>query len=63
MYNTKMQAALDEIERLYETVHESKKRTGKLPNAESDAGRALVQLQEFCAELRKLNLQQLGVTV
>jgi hypothetical protein len=34
-----------------------------LPNAESDAGRALNQIQEFCAELRKLNLQQLGVTV
>jgi hypothetical protein len=63
MYNTKMQAALDEIERLYETVHEAKKRTGKLPNAESDAGRALTQLQEFCAELKKLNLQQLGVTI
>ena len=62
MTNMKMQGALDEIERLSDTVLESKKRNGKMPNPESDAGRAFILLQEFCSALRKMNVQQLGIS-
>lgn len=58
MTNSKLQAALDEIERLFDTVKEFQKRNGQLPNPDSDAGRALVSLQAFVSELRKLNLGQ-----
>jgi hypothetical protein len=61
MNNLKIHAALDEIGRLFDTVNESKKRNGRMPNPESDAGRALISLQEFGVELRKMNLQQVGV--
>lgn len=60
MINGKLQLALDEIERLFETVHEYKKRNGKLPDTDSDAGRALYSLQIFIAGLRKLNLRRIG---
>ena len=63
MTNMKIQAALDEIERLFDTVNESRKRNGKMPNPDSDAGRAFILLQEFSSALRKLNLQQLGITL
>lgn len=58
MTNSKLQAALDEVERLFDTVKEFQKRNGQLPNPDSDAGRALVSLQAFVGELRKLNLGQ-----
>jgi hypothetical protein len=60
MTNSKLQAALDEIERLYDTVKEFKHRNGTLPNPNSDAGRSWFSLQEFAGELRKFDLKQLG---
>ena len=61
MTNSKLQAAVDEVERLFDTVKEYKKRNnGRLPNADSDAGRALFSLQAFVTELRKLNLSQVA---
>ncbi len=56
MTNSKLQAALDELERLCETVKGFQERTGKLPNVDSDAGRALSSLETFTSELRKLNI-------
>ena len=58
MINSKLQAALDEIERLGETVREYKKRNGQLPHPDSDAGRALYSLQQFHEALRKLDLDK-----
>jgi hypothetical protein len=60
MTNSKLQVALDEVERLCTTVKEYKHRNGKLPDTDSDAGRALFSLQLFISELRKLNLNQIG---
>jgi FtsZ-binding cell division protein ZapB len=57
--NSKLQAALDELERLYETVKEFKARNGKLPNPDSDAGRAVSTLEAFAGELKKLKIGQL----
>jgi len=56
MTNSKLQAALDELERLYGTVRAFKARNGKLPNPESDsdAGRAADTLEVFARELKKL---------
>jgi hypothetical protein len=59
MTNSKLQAALDEVERLSDTVKEFKYRNGKLPNLDSDAGRSLFSLQEFVGQLRKFNLTQI----
>jgi hypothetical protein len=59
MTNTKLQAALDELERLCDTVKGFKQRNGKLPDSDSDAGRALSALETFTSELRKLNLDKL----
>jgi hypothetical protein len=58
MTNSKLQAALDEIERLFDTVKEYKKRNRRLQNPDSDAGRALFSLHAFLGELRKLNLDR-----
>lgn len=60
MINSKLQSALDEIERLFETVKEYKKRNNRLPNPDSDAGRALFCLRAFVDELRKFNLTQIA---
>lgn len=60
MTNSKLQAALDEVGRLLDTVKEFKHRNGKLPNPDSDAGRALFSLQVFLDELKKLNIAQFG---
>jgi hypothetical protein len=57
MTHLKLQAALDELERLCETVkgfHERNR--GTLPNPDSDAGRALYLLETFTSELHKLDL-------
>jgi hypothetical protein len=59
MTNSKLQAALDELERLHRTVKEFKKRNGTLPNPDSDAGRALSLMESFNAEYRKLNIDKL----
>ncbi len=56
MTNTKLQAALDELERLRDTVKGFRERNGMLPNSDSDAGRALFALETFTSELHKLNL-------
>jgi hypothetical protein len=59
MTNTKLQAALDELERLRDTVKGFKERNGILPNTDSDAGRALFSLKTFTTELHKLGLGNL----
>ena len=56
MTNSKLQAALDELERLRDTVKGFKERNRALPGPDSDAGRALFTLQAFASELQKLNL-------
>ncbi|MBZ5645910.1 MAG: hypothetical protein LAN37_01650 [Acidobacteriia bacterium] len=59
MTNSKLQAALDELERLNGTVKEFKVRNGRLPNPDSDAGRAVSALETFAGELKKLNIGRL----
>ncbi len=59
MTNSKLQAALDELERLCETVKGFKQRNGTLPNADSDAGRALSILADFMKELDELHVDKL----
>jgi hypothetical protein len=59
MINSKLQAALDELERLYRTVKEFEVRNGKLPNTDSDAGRALFSLESFDREFGLLNIGKL----
>jgi hypothetical protein len=50
MTNSKLQAAIDELERLYGTVKAFKARNGTLPNPDSDAGRAVFALEAFAGE-------------
>jgi hypothetical protein len=57
--NFKLQAALDELERLHDTVKEFKTRNGRLPNPDSDAGRAVSSLEAFAGELKRLRIGQL----
>ena len=60
MWNSKLQAAVDELSRLYDTVKEYKSRnSGKLPGQDSDAGRAVTSLMEFQKELDKLDIHRL----
>jgi hypothetical protein len=59
MTNSKLQAALDELERLCDTVKGFKERNGTLPNPDSDAGRAFSALETFTSELHKLNVAKL----
>jgi hypothetical protein len=57
MTRLKLQAALDELERLCETVKGFKERNGgKLPNPDSDAGRAFSSLESFTSEMNKLDI-------
>lgn len=56
MTNSKLPAALDEIERLCETVKGFKERNGTMPNPDSDAGRALSALETFTNELHKFDV-------
>ena len=56
MNNFKLQAALDELERLHDTVKEFKTRNGKLPNPDSDAGRAVSTLEAFARGLKRLRM-------
>jgi hypothetical protein len=59
MSNSKLQAAIDELERLYATVKAFKARNGRLPNPDSDAGRAVLILEAFAEELKKMQIGQL----
>jgi len=59
MYNSKLQAALDELERLRDTVKGFKERNRALPDGDSDAGRALSLLKTFTDEMRKLSIESL----
>ena len=59
MMNSKLQAAIDELERLYTTVQSFKTRNGTLPNPDSDAGRAAFALETFAGELKKLHIGKL----
>lgn len=59
MTNIKLQSALDELERLRDTVKGYKERNGKQPNPDSDAGRALSLLISFTRELDNLSLGKL----
>ena len=63
MTNSKLQAALDELERLNETVSQFKSRNGRLPNPDSDAGRAVSLLETFAGELKKLKIGRLEYAV
>jgi hypothetical protein len=57
MTHLKLQAALDELERLCDTVKGFKERNGgTLPNPDSDAGRALSSLEMFTSELHRLDI-------
>ena len=56
MTNSKLQAALDELERLRDTVKGFKERNSVQPNPDSDAGRAVDLLRTFTSELDKLGL-------
>jgi hypothetical protein len=58
MTHLKLQAALDELERLVDTVKGFKERNGGTlpPNPDSDAGRALSSLEMFSSELHKLDI-------
>ena len=59
MTNSKLQAALDEIDRLCDTVKEYKKRNGgQLPHVDSDAGRAVYSLQQFHDAWKKLDVEK-----
>ena len=60
MTHLKLQAALDELERLCETLKGYKERNGSLPkNPDSDAGRALSLLETFVSEMHKLNISKI----
>ncbi len=56
MTHMKLQAALDELERLCETVKGYRERNGELPAQDSDAGRAVSSLEMFTTEMNKLNI-------
>jgi len=59
MTNAKLQVALDELERLRDTVKGFKERNGALPNPDSDAGRAFSSLKSFAGAYRKLEIDNL----
>jgi hypothetical protein len=60
MTHLKLQAALDELIRLCDTLKGFKERNGgRLPNPDSDAGRALSSLETFCSELHKLDIDKI----
>jgi hypothetical protein len=57
MTHLKLQAALDELGRLRDTVKGFRERNaGATPNPDSDAGRALSALEMFTSELHKLDI-------
>lgn len=58
MTNSKLEAALDELERLRDTVRGFRERNKALPNEDSDAGRAVSLLKSFLADLHKLDIER-----
>jgi hypothetical protein len=57
MTHLKLHAALDELERLCDTLRGFKERNGgTLPDPDSDAGRALSSLEMFTSRLHKLDI-------
>jgi hypothetical protein len=56
MINLKLQVALDELERLRDTVRGYKERNSAPPNPDSDVGRAVYSLTTFTSEMRKLDI-------
>ena len=59
MTNAKLQVAIDELERLRDTVKGFNERNGTQPNPDSDAGRAFFSLKSFATEYRKLKIDNL----
>lgn len=59
MTNQKLQAALDELERLRDTVKEFKARSDNSPNPDSDVGRAVESLTTFVSEMHDLGIGRL----
>jgi len=60
MTHLKLQAALDELIRLCDSLKGFKERNGgRLPNPDSDAGRALSSLETFSSELHKLDIDKI----
>jgi hypothetical protein len=59
MTNAKLQAALDELERLQQTVSGYITRNATRPNPDSDAGRAFSSLESFAAGYRELGIDKL----
>jgi hypothetical protein len=55
----KLQAALDELERLRDTVKEFKTRNPESPNPDSDVGRAVDSLSTFVSDMHKLEIGKL----
>ena len=56
MTNRKLQEAIDELERLRDTVAGFSERNATPPNPDSDAGRALSELEDFSDKLSELRL-------
>lgn len=56
MTHMKLQVALDELERLCETVKGFKERNRAMPAPDSDAGRAVSSLEMFTSEMHKLDI-------
>jgi hypothetical protein len=59
MTNLKLQVALDELERLRDTVKEFRLRNTDAPNPDSDVGRAVDSLSLFTREVGKLEISKL----
>lgn len=59
MTNQKLQAALDELERLRDTVKEYENRSSEVPNPQSDVGRAVDLHSTFSSEFHRLGLGKL----
>jgi hypothetical protein len=60
MTNLKLQYALDELERLRDTVKEFESRNSSTPNPDSDVGRAIDSLSTFTSAVRKLEISKLA---
>jgi hypothetical protein len=60
MTNLKLQVALDELERLRDTVREYESRNSSVPNPDSDVGRAVDSLSLFSSAMHNLNIGKLS---
>ena len=59
MVTVEVLGAIDELERLSDTLKAFKERNGKLPNPDSDARRAVSSLEAFAGELNTLHIGKL----